>query len=157
MRRPFSYESKSSRETLGDNIGRSRLLSDLAITTALMVRRVFSLQLRGFQVFINSILKLVQLPLSCPNYSWISKRAKTINVVFKTKTKGTIQHLAINAIGLKVYGEGEWKVKKYGSDGKRRVWRKLHLAVDTDTHEIIAAKLSLSNVSDGETLPNLLK
>ncbi len=56
-----------------------------------------------------------------------------------------------------VYGEGEWKVKKHGTDGKRRVWQKLHLAVDTDTHEIIAAELSLSNVSDGEGLPNLLK
>ena len=47
--------------------------------------------------------------------------------------------------------------QKHGTDGKRRVWRKLHLAVDTNTHEIIAAELSLSNVSDGETLPNLLK
>ncbi|WP_139158999.1 IS5 family transposase, partial [Vibrio sonorensis] len=31
------------------------------------------------------------------------------------------------------------------------------LAVDTDTHELIAAELSLSNVTDGEVLPNLLK
>ncbi|MGL0934442.1 transposase, partial [Vibrio vulnificus] len=57
----------------------------------------------------------------------------------------------------KVYGEGEWKVKKHGTDGKRRVWRKLHLAVDTSTHEIVAAELSLSNVTDAEVLPNLLK
>ncbi|MFA0178754.1 transposase, partial [Vibrio lentus] len=40
---------------------------------------------------------------------------------------------------------------------KRRVWRKLHIAVDTNTHEIIAAELSLSTVTDGEVLPNLLK
>ncbi len=51
----------------------------------------------------------------------------------------------------------EWKVKKHGTDGKRRVWRKLHLAVDTNTHEIIAAELSLSTVTDAEVLPNLLK
>ncbi|WP_425667491.1 IS5 family transposase [Vibrio tubiashii] len=139
------------------NRGRPRLFSDLAITTALIVKRVFSLPLRGLQGFINSIFKLAQLPLSCPHYSCISKRAKTVNVAFKTKTKGTIQHLAIDATGLKVFGEGEWKVKKHGTDGKRRVWRKLHLAVDTDTHEIIAAELSLSNVNDGEALPNLLK
>ena len=44
----------------------------------------------------------------------------------KTKTGGIIQHLAIDAIGLKVYGEGEWKVNKRGTDRKRRVWRKLH-------------------------------
>ncbi len=122
-----------------------------------MVKRVFSLPLRGLQGFINSIFKLAQLPLSCPNYSCISKRAKTVNVAFKTKTKGTIQHLAIDTTGLKVYGEGEWKAKMHGTDGKHRVWRKLHLALDTDTHEIIAAELSLSDVSDGEALPNLLK
>ncbi|EMV0267867.1 IS5 family transposase, partial [Vibrio parahaemolyticus] len=46
---------------------------------------------------------------------------------------------------------------KHGTDGKRRVWRKLHLAVDTSTHEIVAAELSLSNVTDAEVLPNLLK
>ncbi|NMU30495.1 transposase, partial [Vibrio parahaemolyticus] len=61
------------------------------------------------------------------------------------------------ATGLKVYGEGGWKVKKHGTDGKRRVWRKLHIAVDTSTHEIVAAELSLSNVTDAEVLPNLLK
>ncbi|ENM5808085.1 transposase, partial [Vibrio mimicus] len=51
----------------------------------------------------------------------------------------------------------EWKVKKHGPDGKLRVWRKLHLVVDTSTHEIIAAELSLSTVSEAEVLPNLLK
>lgn len=122
-----------------------------------MVKRVFSMPLRGLQGIINSIFKLAQLPLSCPHYSCISKRAKTVYIAFKTKAKGTIQHLAIDATGLKVYGEGEWKVKKHGTDGKRRVWRKLHLAVDIDTHEIVAAELSLSNVTDAEVLPNLLK
>ena len=80
-----------------------------------------------------------------------------LRVSFKTKTRGTIQHLAIDSTGLKVYGEGEWKVKKHGIGGKRKVWRKLHIAADTSTHEIVAAKLSLSNVTDAEVLPNLLK
>lgn len=38
-----------------------------------------------------------------------------------------------------------------------QVKRKLHITVDTDTHEIIAAELSLSNVTDAEALPNLPK
>ncbi|PMF08525.1 hypothetical protein BCU85_24530 [Vibrio lentus] len=54
---------------------------------------------------------------------------------YKT-TNWKLQHLAIDATGLKVYGEGEWKVKKHGMDGKRRVRRKLHVAVDKSTHEI---------------------
>ncbi len=137
--------------------GRPRLFSDMAITTALMVKRIFSMPLRALQGFIDSVFKLADVPLSCPHYSCISKRAKTVNISFKTKTRGAIQHLAIDATGLKVYGEGEWKVKKHGTEGKRRVWRKLHLAVDTCTHEIIAAELSLSTVTDGEVLPTLLK
>ncbi len=80
-----------------------------------------------------------------------------MEISFKPKTSGVIRHLAIEATGLKVYDEGEWKVKKHGTDGKRRVWRKLHIAVDADTHEIIAAELSLSNVTDAEVLSNLLK
>lgn len=126
--------------------GRPLVFSDLAITTALMVKRVFSMPLRALQGFINSVFKLANVPLVCPHYTCISKRAKTVNISFKTKTRGAIEHLAIDATGLKVYGEGEWKVKKHGTDGKRRVWRKLHIAVDTHTHEIIAAELSLSNV-----------
>ncbi|TPE62821.1 IS5 family transposase, partial [Shewanella sp. LC2] len=117
--------------------GRPRVFSDLAITTALMVKRVFSMPLRALQGFINSVFKLADIPLSCPHYTCISKRAKTVKIAFKTKTRGTIEHLAIDSTGLKVYGEGEWKVKKHGTDGKRRVWRKLHIAVDTHSHEII--------------------
>lgn len=134
-----------------------RLFSDLSITTALMVKRIFAMPLRALQGFINSVFQLAQVPLVCPHYTCISKRAKTVNIAFKTKSRGAIAHLAIDATGLKVYGEGEWKVKKLGTVGKRRVWRKLHIAVDTHSHEIIAAELSLSNVTDAEVLPNLLK
>lgn len=93
----------------------------------------------------------------CPHYTCISRRAKNDEVCFKASSRGTIQHLAIDATGLKVYGEGEWKVKKHGTDGNLRVWRKRHLAVDTDTHEIIAAELTLSGVTDAEVLTNQLK
>ena len=140
-----------------DRRGRLRLFSGLAITTALMVKGIFSLHLRALQGFIDSVFRLANVPLVCPHYTCISRRAKDVEVCFKTSSLGTIQHLAIDATGLKVYGEGEWKVRKHGTDGKRRVWRKLHLAVDTDTHEIIAAELTLSGVTDAEVLPNLLK
>ncbi|BEC46009.1 hypothetical protein VEE53_15070 [Escherichia coli] len=36
---------------------------------------------------------------------------------------------------------------------RRRIWRKLHLAVDSKTHEIICADLSLNNVTDSEAFP----
>ena len=54
-----------------------------------------------------------------------------------------------------MFGEGEWKVRKHGAE-KRRVWRKLHLAVDPVTHDIVAAEVSLENVHDAEVRPTLL-
>ncbi|MBW4339281.1 IS5 family transposase, partial [Escherichia coli] len=61
-----------------------------------------------------------------------------------------------DSTGLKVFGEGEWKVKKHGQE-RRRIWRKLHLAVDSKTHEIICADLSLNNVTDSEAFPGLIR
>ena len=40
---------------------------------------------------------------------------------------------------------------------KCRTWRKLHLAVDSESHEIIGAELSTNSVSDSEVLPSFLK
>jgi hypothetical protein len=71
------------------------------------------------------------------------------------RPRGEIAHLVIDSTGLKVFGEGEWKVKKHGQE--RRIWRKLHLAVDSNTHEIICADLSLNNVTDSEAFPGLIR
>nr|VXZ81194.1 Transposase DDE domain [Klebsiella pneumoniae] len=46
--------------------------------------------------------------------------------------------------------------QKHGRE-RRRIWRKLHLAVDSKTHEIICADLSLNNVTDSEAFPGLIR
>ncbi len=121
-----------------------------------MLKRVFHLTLRAAQGFIDSIFTLMKLPLHCPDCSCVSRRAKSVCIPFKNSTRGEIAHLVIDATGLKVFGEGEWKVKKHGQE-KRRVWRKLHLAVDAGTHEVICADLSLNNVTDAEAFPGLIR
>ncbi|HEO1743192.1 TPA: IS5 family transposase, partial [Klebsiella pneumoniae] len=126
--------------------GRPQRYSDLAITTVLVIKRVFRLTLRAAQGFIDSIFALMNVPLRCPDYTSVSKRAKSVNVSFKTSTRGEIAHLVIDSTGLKVFGEGEWKVRKHGKE-RRRIWRKLHLAVDSNTHEVVCADLSLNNVT----------
>jgi len=47
-------------------------------------------------------------------------------------------------------------VKKHGQE-KRRVWRKLHLALDAGTPGVICADLSLKNVTDAEAFPGLIR
>ncbi|MDC3482031.1 IS5 family transposase [Escherichia coli] len=136
--------------------GRPQRYSDLAITTVLVIKRVFRLTLRAAQGFIDSIFALMNVPLRCPDYTSVSKRAKSVNVSFKTSTRGEIAHLVIDSTGLKVFGEGEWKVRKHGKE-RRRIWRKLHLAVDSNTHEVVCADLSLNNVTDSEAFPGLIR
>ena len=63
------------------------------------------------------------------------------------------RYVVIDSTGLKVFGAGEWYVRKHGMDkGRRRIWRKLQLAVDEETKEIVAVDLTTSGVHDGPQL-----
>ncbi|WP_249364590.1 transposase [Pseudoalteromonas rubra] len=62
----------------------------------------------------------------------------------------------VDSTGLKVYGNGEWHARKHGAN-KRRTWRKLHLAIDANTHQIVGAELSTISVTDSEVLGDLLR
>ena len=64
--------------------------------------------------------------------------------------------IAIDSTGLKIYGEGEWHVRKHGAS-KRRTWRKLHLAVDVDTSDIVASTLTTNDIDDAAVVPDLLE
>lgn len=135
--------------------GRGFTFTDSAIETALMIKGIFKLPLRALQGFLDSIFVLMDVPLKSPSYSCISKRAKRVEVQYRLPSRGSVAYVVIDATGLKVFGEGEWKMRKHGKE-KRRSWRKLHLAIDASTHEVISAVVSLDLVGDNEALPTLL-
>ena len=64
-------------------------------------------------------------------------------------------HLVVDSTGLKVYGEGEWKVRRHGWS-KRRTWRKLPLGVDEATGEIVAQTLTPHSQEDAGQVEPLL-
>ncbi|QPW26835.1 hypothetical protein F8538_08395 [Edwardsiella ictaluri] len=118
--------------------GRPRHETDMAITTLLMMKRVLHLSRRYLPSPVDSICTLMALLLCCPDYSGISQRTKAVHISFTTPTRGEISHRVIDATGLKVL----WKVRQHGAD-RHRMWRRLHLAADRATHEIICTGLSL--------------
>ena len=61
----------------------------------------------------------------------------------------------MDSTGLKVFGEGEWKMRKYGKS-KRRTWRKLHLGINAETQEIVAEVLTENSGHDADQVPELL-
>ncbi len=135
--------------------GSSRTYSDLAIQCALTLKVVFHLPLRATEGLLRSLLKLMDLTLAVPDYTTLCRRQSGLEVRVPQQEAGGSRHVVVDSTGLKVYGEGEWKVRQHGWS-KRRTWRKLHLGVDESSGEIVAALLTTNGVGDGEVLPELL-
>jgi len=136
--------------------GRPTVYSDVAIQCCLTIKMVFHLPLRATQGLVSSLLELMRLPLVAPDYTLLCLRQKKLPLtMIKTCRADKNIHLVIDSTGLKLYGEGEWKVKKHGKD-KRRTWLKLHLGINADTHDVEACVLTADQVNDCEVVPALL-
>jgi hypothetical protein len=129
--------------------------SALAIRTALTLRAVFRLALRQTEGLIGSVLKLLGLDLAVPDHSTLSRRAETLEVPRPCSRSGGPVHLLVDSTGLRLCGPGEWLIEKHGTR-KRRSWRKLHIGVDAETGQILAAELTTSEVDDGSQVEPLL-
>lgn len=136
--------------------GRPHDYSNTAILCALSLRNLFRLPLRATQGLVVSLINLLELPIVAPDYSTLCRRQKSIDIpAYSSESKEPI-HVVVDATGIKIYGEGEWKMRQHGKE-KRRTWRKLHIAVDEATHEIVMAVVTKATVHDSEMLAPLLQ
>ena len=135
--------------------GGQQQYSDLAIEVCLLVRKVYHLPLRQTEGFMNSFFDQIGLTLSVPDYTTICRRSDTLTVDLSVTNNGDITDIVVDSTGLKVFGEGEWKVRKHGT-GKHRTWMKMHLAVDETTQQIQAVTLTSNAVDDATEVPALL-
>ncbi|MFG6105995.1 IS5 family transposase [Leptothoe sp. EHU-05/26/07-4] len=135
--------------------GASKTYSDLAIETLLTLKVIYGLALRQTIGFAGSIFELMGVSVALPVHTTLSRRQKTLTIDLSTKPTTRGRHVVIDSTGIKVYGEGEWKTRQHGVS-KRRTWLKLHLGVDEQTGEILAAVVTSNAISDGEILPDLL-
>ncbi len=134
--------------------GGQRWYSPLAILTALTLRAVFHLALGQTEGLIGSVIGLLGLTLAVPDHSTLSRRAETLEVP-RPRRDGEPLHLLVDSTGLKLCGAGEWLVEKHGTK-TRRSWRKLHIGLDADTGQIVAAVLTTKEVDDGAEVGPLL-
>ncbi len=67
---------------------------------------------------------------------------------------GKPMHLLVDSTGLKFCGANEWLVEKHGAK-TRRSWRKLHIGLDADTGQIVAAALTTKDVNDSAEVGGL--
>jgi hypothetical protein len=85
----------------------------------------------------------------------MSRRSKKLNIKIPRNAEKENLHLILDSTGLKVFGEGEWKVRKHGHS-KRRTWRKLHIAMDKDG-ELRAVELTENDKDDASQVEKLIK
>jgi len=149
--------------------GFQKVYTDTAIEILSLIRFQFHLTLRSTQGFAESLACLIPglsglsfevfsfllepecsnkisiIPglsgLNIPDYSTLSRRLGKCEISFgKIRTGGPI-YAVVDSAGLKVFGEGEWKVRQHGYT-KRRTWKKLHLCVNESSSETISASFT---------------
>jgi transposase len=135
--------------------GGRAVYSDLAIETGLELRLVLHQPLRQTEGALRSIADLLGVEIMIPDHTTLSRRGGGLTVLAKRVERNEPLHLLVDSTGVKIYGEGEWLDQKHGVQSRRH-WRKLHLAIDADSHEIVAVELTADDVGDISALPDLL-
>lgn len=139
------------------NAGHPIEYTDALILFLAQLREFMRLPLRQTIGCAQFIFAQANLTLRLPSYATLSRRLGALSVPTNLRTLPANQPIIFlpDSTGLKVSGEGEWKVKKHGKD-KRRQWVKVHLGVDYATQNIVAVETTDAYVHDGPALPGLL-
>jgi hypothetical protein len=135
--------------------GHPFVFSDRAIECLLVIRELFQLPYRQTEGLARSLAQLMQVEVAIPDYTSLAKRAAKTDISLDVARHRTPIDVVVDSTGLKVFGEGEWKMRQHGKT-KRRTWRKLHLAVNPDTHEIEAETLTENSCHDADQVEELL-
>ena len=90
-----------------------------------------------------------------PDYSTLCRRQKSLTVQIPYRRAEGPLNLLVDSTGIKFLGDGEWQARKHGVQGRRQ-WRKVHLAMDTETSDIRAVEFTPSRDGDSPILPELL-
>lgn len=136
-------------------VGHPFVYSDTAIECLLILRELFQLPYRQTEGLGKSLVELMQIKLAIPDYTSLAKRAAKMGISLDIAKHNEPIDVVVDSTGLKVFGEGEWKMRKHGKS-KRRTWRKLHLAVNPATHEIEAETLTENSCDDASQVDDLL-
>ena len=115
----------------------------------------FKLAYRALQGFAHFFLTKFLPGRKVPHYSLICKRLKELGKRLPSLPSNRGAVVILDASGMKVYGEGEWKVKVHGR-GRPRTWVKVHLAIDSQTQEIVAEEVTSKTVGGSRMTDKLL-
>ena len=150
----IEHEAVDDCQTVGGPAGQARYV-DAAIQTSLMLRAAFKLPLRQTEGLMASVLTLMDLTISAPDHTTVSRRAVTLPVMQAAVVPHGALHVLIDSTGLQIYDAGQWLEAKHVAKSRRK-WRKLHLAVDAASGMIVAQTLTDQDADDPSQVAPLL-
>jgi transposase len=135
--------------------GRPQRYSEIVVETGLMLRLAFARPWRQTEGMLASIMRLLGLELPVPDHTTFSRRSVDLTAGKAVRPATGPVNVVIDSTGLKVFGAGEWRREKHGGKG-RRTWRKLHLAIDPESAEILTSELTTTEDGDASLVGPLL-
>ena len=132
--------------------GGQQRYSNHAIETALTVGMVFHLALRQTEGFPQSLFSLLDVDCRAPDHTTISRRARKRGKLPICSAAGSKPvHILVDSTGLSIH------VGNLRKPPRNRDWRKLHLAVNALTGDVIACDVTSKSARDASRVPALLK
>ena len=141
----------------GKKRGGQRRYTDQAILVCLQIRCLFKLKLRQCQGFINWIFEISGAQITCPDYTTLSRRGKSLDLEpLLSDADEEFNHVSIDSTGIQTYTGNEWLENKHGLQYLRRIWKKLHIVVG-DNGKIIANSTTDHKKDDRSQVKELTK
>jgi len=136
--------------------GRPWTFSDAAIEFGLSIKVLFGLALRQAIGMVECLLRMAGLEdWPVPDCSALCRRQTTVTIRGPCRRGEGPLNLLVDSTGVKMRGDGEGQVRKRGP-GRRRPWRKVHLAIDAATGDNRAMEFTPSCEGESPVLPDLL-
>ena len=134
--------------------GRPTTYPRALIKVLLLLKIYYRLPYRGLEGFSKWVFSKLDHKIKTPTYSLICKRMLSIKEELPKLSRPQV--IILDAFGMKVLGEGEWKVKIHGKS-RRRQWIKLHIAIDERTQKIVGQVSSEAYASDSKLAKPLIE
>lgn len=96
-----------------------------------------------------------------PDYAHASREAGKLKLQVKNVALNNIvagKEISFDSTGVNVYDSSGWHLRRYGKNNlynRRDQWKKVHVAIDLDSMEVLSVAYTDSNINDCEVVPEL--
>lgn len=98
----------------------------MAILCMAWLSVVYRLAPRATQGLLCSMLNVLKVQLPVPDYTTLCRRRRKLAMSLPRRAKDEPLHVVVDATGITVYGDGEWKVRRHGWSRRRTQAAKSH-------------------------------